>query len=70
MRLEIQDNGQGFSLLEKWIDLVQAGHLGLVGMWEMAEAVGGRLEIYSQKGEGTRLVVYVPLDEARNTGAI
>ena len=59
--LEIEDNGEGFTLPKLWIDLVHEGHLGLVGMRERAEAVGGQLEIQSRKGEGTRLVVCVPL---------
>jgi PAS domain S-box-containing protein len=65
VRLEIQDNGGGFTLPEEWIDLVREGHLGLVGMRERAEAVGGQFEIYPQPGEGTRLVVRVPLEQAR-----
>lgn len=63
--LEILDNGGGFALPEEWIDLVREGHLGLVGMRERAEAVGGQLEIHPQLGEGTRLVVSVPLEQAR-----
>ena len=61
VRLEIQDNGQGFAIPEEWFDLVREGHLGLVGMRERAEAVGGKLEIHSKPGQGTRIVVSVPL---------
>lgn len=65
MRMEIQDNGQGFVLPEHWIDLVHEGHLGLVGMRERAEAVDGQIEIHSQKDEGTSLVVTIPLEQYR-----
>ena len=65
VRLEIQDNGGGFTLPAEWIDLVREGHLGLVGMRERAEAVGGLLEIHPQSGDGTRLVVSVPLESVR-----
>jgi PAS domain S-box-containing protein len=64
VELGIQDNGPGFSLPKQWIDLVRKGHLGLVGMRERAEAIGGQFEIYSKPGEGTRVVVIVPLDTA------
>ncbi len=65
VRLEIQDNGPGFALPENWIDLVREGHLGLMGMRERAEAVGGQLEVQSKKGKGTTVVVTVPLDSFR-----
>jgi PAS domain S-box-containing protein len=59
--LSIQDNGQGFELPKDWLVLVQAGHLGLLGMRERAEAVGGTLEVTSQPGKGTLIQASVPL---------
>jgi signal transduction histidine kinase len=59
-RLEVQDNGQGFIVPPRWIMLVRAGHLGLAGASERAEAVGGRLEVESSPGAGTLLRVVVP----------
>ena len=41
--------------------LARQGHLGLVGMRERAEAIGGTLQIASQPGEGTKLQVVVPV---------
>jgi signal transduction histidine kinase len=35
--------------------------MGLVGMQERVESVGGTLEITSEAGEGTRIMVRVPL---------
>jgi PAS domain S-box-containing protein len=60
-QLTIQDNGQGFELPEDWLTLVRAGHLGLLGMRERAEAVGGTLEVTSQSGKGTLIHARVPL---------
>jgi PAS domain S-box-containing protein len=61
VRLEIVDHGPGFDLPGDWLALARGGHLGLVGMRERAEAIGGRLEIDSQIGQGTRIQVTVPL---------
>ncbi len=65
VRLEIQDNGPGFTMPEQWMDLVREGHLGLVGMRERAEALDGQMEIQSNPGEGTRVVVIIPLEPVR-----
>lgn len=54
--LEIQDDGQGFDEQA----LAASGH-GLNNMKGRAEAVGGRLEIQSAPGAGTRLRLSVPL---------
>jgi PAS domain S-box-containing protein len=60
-QLTIQDNGQGFELPKDWLILVRAGHLGLLGMRERAEAVGGTLEVTSQPGKGTLIQASVPV---------
>jgi NarL family two-component system sensor histidine kinase YdfH len=56
--LEISDDGIGFNPED-----VEAGHYGLLGMRERVRLAGGRLEIHSQAGEGTRLVVRFPLEK-------
>lgn len=64
VRLEIQDNGDGFDLPDDWFTFVRNGHLGLIGMRERAEAVGGRFEVQSHPGEGTLIRVFVPFDHS------
>jgi PAS domain S-box-containing protein len=59
--LETRDNGVGFSLPKDWVSLARDGHLGLVGMKERAEAVGGVLQVETRPGQGARLRVVVPL---------
>lgn len=59
--LEVQDDGRGFQLPERWIEMAREGHLGLVGAFERADAVGGKLEVISAPGEGTLLRVVIPL---------
>lgn len=61
--LEVQDNGIGFELPNRWIKLARQGHLGLVGAIERAKEVGGSLEITSAPGQGTLIQAIVPLKE-------
>jgi PAS domain S-box-containing protein len=56
----IEDNGQGFDA--EIAHFAQQGHLGLVGMQERAEMLGGSLVIESTAGSGTTVVVEVPND--------
>jgi PAS domain S-box-containing protein len=59
--LEIRDNGKGFEIPNDWLELARQGHLGLVGMRERAEAIGGQFEVYSQPGQGTFIRVIAPM---------
>ena len=63
VQMVIRDNGIGFDLPDDWFGLAREGHLGLIGMRERAEAIGGQLEIHSRIGYGTQVVVTVPVDE-------
>lgn len=60
--LEIADNGVGFNVPLRWLELARQGHLGLVGAKERVEALGGTMEIISAPGSGTALRVVVPKD--------
>ncbi len=59
--LKIQDNGVGLNKTVDWLDLARNKHLGLVGMRERAEAVGGQIEIQSGAEGGTTITVQAPL---------
>jgi nitrate/nitrite-specific signal transduction histidine kinase len=61
--LAVEDNGQGFDTHQ--VKRRKDRHYGLDIMRERAESLKGRLEIYSTPGEGTRLVVKIPLEERR-----
>jgi signal transduction histidine kinase len=59
VNLLVEDDGQGFE--------VQAGTsagIGLLGMQERIELLGGQLEIESWPGQGTRLTAHIPLQRA------
>jgi signal transduction histidine kinase len=55
-RIEISDNGVGFDPA----GIAPARHHGLINLRERAVAAGGRLEIDTRPGAGTRLVVHLP----------
>jgi PAS domain S-box-containing protein len=63
IELEIRDDGRGFQVPNRWIELVRQGHFGLVGALERAEAIGGKMQINSSPGRGTRIRVTVPRRE-------
>jgi len=54
--LQVEDDGVGFDPT-----LEYTGHLGLRSMRERVEELGGRLEIVSSAGAGTRVTARVPL---------
>ena len=57
---EVSDGGPGFDVRRR----PRRGHLGLAGMRERAELLGGRLEVESRIGAGTRIRAYLPITEA------
>lgn len=63
IELMIVDNGMGFKVPRRWVELVRKGHFGLVGSIERAESVGGRLEVESEPEKGTTIRVIVPRRE-------
>jgi len=54
-RLEICDDGVGFDPARP-----RGGGLGLAGMAERVQRIGGKLEIISAAGKGTQVIVEVP----------
>ena len=63
----VEDQGRGFDVktLSSGADMRQ--HLGVLGMQERIEAVGGTLEIESVIGTGTTVFARVPLDQETRT---
>jgi two-component system, NarL family, sensor kinase len=58
MKLTVADNGAGFEPRRE----PSEGH-GLVGMRERAEIIGGRLQVHSRPGHGTKISVRASLPE-------
>jgi two-component system sensor histidine kinase DegS len=56
-RITITDNGKGFNLPENISDMAKDGKLGLTGMQERAQLIGGTLTVRSKPGEGTKITI-------------
>jgi len=63
VELSVADNGDGFVLREDGLGSVGSDGIGLLGMKERIEGVGGRLLIEAHLEEGTRLSIRVPVEE-------
>jgi len=64
VRMIISDDGCGFNAPERIGDLVSSNKLGLIGMYERARTLGGTLMIQSERGQGTAIIVDVPVQPA------
>lgn len=62
VKVVVEDNGKGFDMPTRLGDLTRKGKLGLTGIQERAQLIGGTLTITSQPGKGTVLTVETPLN--------
>ena len=65
LHLEIGDDGCGFTA-ERVAEAQRDGHLGLLGMRERAELLGGRFHCEAMPGKGTTIRVIVPPPPAKH----
>ncbi|GAB4504628.1 MAG: hypothetical protein Fur0043_16220 [Anaerolineales bacterium] len=75
--VSISDDGIGFDLNELSIETLKdlqvsdsTRGLGLLGMQERVELLGGNLEIRSAPGSGTQIYIHVPLDMRERSMAL
>lgn len=61
LTLMIEDDGIGFDVAQAMTRSTRGSSMGLLGMYERVELVGGRIGITSAKGRGTKIRVVVPL---------
>jgi PAS domain S-box-containing protein len=61
----VEDNGQGFDVAQ----MLHCGRLGLLGMRERAEIIGGKVTIESAPGKGATVFVDLPCDFEPPQGA-
>ncbi len=58
--LSVEDDGRGFDKQTRTSALTPPAGIGLLGMQERLEPLGGWLKIESQPGQGTRLMAHLP----------
>ncbi len=58
--LSVEDDGRGFDRQARLSERCWPMGIGLLGMQERLESLGGRLEIESRPGQGTCLVAHLP----------
>lgn len=65
--IEISDNGPGFDVEHLAAEDGAREHLGLAGMRERVESLGGSFTIESKKNQGTRLTITLTLQDIGET---
>src|SRR5256885_747501 len=65
--MKIKDNGKGFQQ-QRVFDAKKAKRLGLLGMRERLEMVGGNFSVVSAPGKGTTVLVQIPLMDRPSGG--
>ena len=60
LALHVEDNGEGFDPSQQTSPGERRTSMGLEGMRERLVSLGGRLEISSQPGQGSRLTAVIP----------
>ncbi len=64
LELVVRDDGVGFDVAKTLEEAARRDRLGLLGMRERVQILGGSLEVESEPGRGTRIRVSLPLAEA------
>jgi two-component system NarL family sensor kinase len=59
LELVVEDDGQGFPA-ERLSERLADGHVGLASQRVRIEAAGGRMDVVSQPGDGTRVEIHLP----------
>ncbi|MFC1984068.1 histidine kinase [Chloroflexota bacterium] len=59
--VEIRDNGIGFDLSQTLDSAISVGHMGLLGMRQRAEILGGDIKIKADEGAGTAIILSLPI---------
>ncbi len=59
--VEVRDNGRGFDLSQTLDSAIAVGHMGLLGMKQRAETLGGDIKIKTGEGTGTTVILRFPI---------
>src|SRR5262245_47488261 len=64
LEITVEDDGKGFDARAAIEGPTTGKNLGLLGMQERARMLGGRFELESAPGKGTRVRIRIPLEAA------
>jgi signal transduction histidine kinase len=67
--MKIKDDGKSFQL-ERVLNVKGRKHLGLLGMRERLEMVGGHFGVESAPGKGTTIIAQIPPGKLRGGGGL
>ena len=67
VQMQIKDNGKSFPV-QRTLNARKNNRLGLLGMRERVEMVGGRFSVESAAGKGTTIEVQIPLVQSARRG--
>jgi len=59
--VEVRDNGKGFGISQTQDSAISVGHMGLLGMKQRAEMLGGDIRIKTGQGTGTTITLSLPI---------
>ena len=59
--VEIRDNGAGFNLSQTLSSAIDVGRVGLLGMKQRVEMLGGDMKIKTREGAGTAVFLNFPI---------
>ena len=59
--VKIKDNGVGFDLADTLNNAISVGNLGLLGMKQRVDMLGGTINIQTRHGKGTTITLTLPL---------
>jgi signal transduction histidine kinase len=60
-QVEVRDDGRGFDLSQTLDGAVAVGHIGLLGMKQRADMLGGDVRIKTSEGSGTSITLSIPI---------
>lgn len=68
LRLSVTDHGKGFDVEEISFTRWQEQSFGLFSLKERVKSLGGHIDIYSKKSQGTKVTILIPVDAFDGSG--
>jgi PAS domain S-box-containing protein len=66
LQIQVEDNGKGFNYPGSKLGFSRSGGFGLFSIRERLDCFGGKFEVKTKPGHGTRVIIKVPLKQKHN----